>query len=131
MSLGTDFQPVVIQGGASVRSQQSPAYGSLRLVWRNPLSDPDVELTPDQELTCLRLLCSALSQKKREPSRFVARWRYRVVALPRHRERLIARRWSLRGAWAEKRIGGRRIIHQLFRRGKTYAAVSFSVLLLD
>ena len=82
MSFGTDFQPVVIQGGASVRSQQSPAYGSLRLVWRNPLSDPDVELTPDQELTCLRLLCSALSQKKREPSRFVARWRYRVVALP-------------------------------------------------
>ncbi len=68
MSFGTDFQPVVIQGGASVRSQQSPAYGSLRLVWRNPLSDPDVELTPDQELTCLRLLCSALSQKKREPS---------------------------------------------------------------
>ncbi len=41
---------------------------------------------------------------------------------------LDSRRWSLRGGWAEKRIGGRRIIHQLFRRGKTYAAVSFLVL---
>ena len=31
----------------------------------------------------------------------MARCRYRVVALPRHRERLIAGRWSLRGAWAQ------------------------------
>jgi hypothetical protein len=130
MSLNSEFQPVVIQGGASARSKRSPS-GRPHIVWRNPFSDPDVELTPDQELICLRLLGRALSQKKREPSKFVAHRHYRVVALAGHRERLIARRWSLRGGWAEKRIGERRIIHQLFQRGKTYAAVSFLVLVPD